>query len=107
MKNAQWFLTRSLMRTRRARDSIHTLRKDMALAQQAASIAELPRRRQAQLRNLYLAPGPMPAAHATAPAAVSANPATRDRWLGQGMGTVILCCAVLMIVVAVARTHVN
>lgn len=105
MKNAQWFATRFLMRTRRARDGIRALREDAALAQQATSLAQLPRSRQARLRELYLGPSPLPASRATAPAAVPARPAHRDSWFGQGIGTVVVCCAVLMIVVAVARTH--
>ena len=107
MKNAQWFATRFLMRTRRVREGFRALRDDAALAQHAAALAQLPRRRQAHLRELYLAPRPMPAPRTTAPAAAPTNAAPRDRWSGQGIGTLVVCCAVLMIVVAVARTHVN
>lgn len=109
MKNADWFVTRFLMRTRHARDGIRALREDATLAQQAASLAELPRRHQAQLRDLYLAPQPTPIPRMPAPAPEGAATKLRgqDRWIGPGIGTVVVCCAVVMIVVAVARTHVN
>ncbi len=81
----------------------NALLDDQSHALRAAAAAELPRRRLAELRELYLKPDPKPAKPRHAEASAESRPAAGSdrRWQPAGVGTVLLL--VLACVVALAR----
>jgi hypothetical protein len=106
MKNVHELVAHASMSIQRAFDGVIALRKDAALARHASDLAQLPRRSQAELRTLYVAPAQVPLDDAKAARAGRSGPA---RYRGHGLGqrglTALAVCVVLVFVVAIALPH--
>lgn len=102
MKITHRFVAFMYPQVHRALDGVRALRADAALARRASARAQLPRRRQAELRALYLSPGPPPDTARSTQAQRAGAVRHREHWFGPRGTTAVVVCALIVVVVAIA-----
>jgi hypothetical protein len=105
MKTAHGYVEYAQSKLHRAIDTLRALRADAELAGRASAIAQLSRRSESALRQLYVAPRAMPDKARSVQAPASASTGPRLQWIGQLGATAVAVCLLLVVVIVMVVPH--